>query len=503
MQIGTAEAQQSFVFDGGNHDLSRAVAGDSLGNVFVGGSSRSSKAIEFAVIKHSPQGSFQWLARPQTPSGTFGGAALDVVTDSAGNVYAVGFVHRQVNLLVADVDWVVASFDNRGAQRWVHVLSNVGFDQALKVNLDPAGAIYATGNSGGGWLTIKYSLGGSILWQRTEVGADVNRAVGASLDPQGNLAVLGATSVPSSGGIDDAKVVKYDGAGATLWTRRFTISDVSDDEPADIATDPSGAVYITGTSFTSGFPEGPAVSFLAKYDATGAPSFAITGHGAGGSSVEANGTGVATLGSTTDENGGPGGTFVAKLNFDGSVIWSRTTTALAGLAISPEGNVFTAATAFAPGGGVLQISEFGLAGQLLAEHLQPGGQSVTDVALAPNGDFLVTGNTSNFLSDIITVRVPAGAEPPVLPSAPSNLSLGSGKGRLTLRWRDNSGNESGFRIERSVNGGAFVEIAQVGANNTSFTDTGLIRRTTYTYRLRAFNGAGSSSYSNTASGQPK
>jgi len=41
-----------------------------------------------------------------------------------------------------------------------------------------------------------------------------------------------------------------------------------------------------------------------------------------------------------------------------------------------------------------------------------------------------------------------------------------------------------------------VEIAQVGANATTYPDTGLASNTRYRYRVRAFNGSGNSAYSN-------
>jgi len=72
-----------------------------------------------------------------------------------------------------------------------------------------------------------------------------------------------------------------------------------------------------------------------------------------------------------------------------------------------------------------------------------------------------------------------------------------------MQWAGNSENEPGFRIERAVNGGSFVQVAQVGANVRSFVNTGLNKKNTYSYRVRAFNGGGNSAYSNVASGKPQ
>ena len=64
------------------------------------------------------------------------------------------------------------------------------------------------------------------------------------------------------------------------------------------------------------------------------------------------------------------------------------------------------------------------------------------------------------------------------------------------RVRD--GNEDGFRIERCTNNNCsnFVQIAQVGPNVNTFSNTGLTGNKTYRYRVRAFNVSGNSAYSN-------
>lgn len=95
---------------------------------------------------------------------------------------------------------------------------------------------------------------------------------------------------------------------------------------------------------------------------------------------------------------------------------------------------------------------------------------------------------------------PSGPPPP--PAAPSNLIASAISGtQINLSWTDNSGNESGFRIERCTGSTCtnFVQIAEVTANITSFPNTGLAKNTTYRYRVRSFNGSGNSAYSNIAS----
>ena len=85
---------------------------------------------------------------------------------------------------------------------------------------------------------------------------------------------------------------------------------------------------------------------------------------------------------------------------------------------------------------------------------------------------------------------PAPTPPPVStpPAAPSNLT-----GRfatptsIVLTWQDNSNNELGFQIQRAKSpGGPWSVVGIVGANVTTYTDTGLAHSTTYYYQVGAF-----------------
>ncbi len=83
------------------------------------------------------------------------------------------------------------------------------------------------------------------------------------------------------------------------------------------------------------------------------------------------------------------------------------------------------------------------------------------------------------------------------PAAPSSLSASvQSSTSIKLTWTDNSGNETGFKIERKLSGGSYSQLKTVSANTTSYTDTGLSSSTKYYYKVRAYNDAGDSDYSN-------
>jgi len=90
------------------------------------------------------------------------------------------------------------------------------------------------------------------------------------------------------------------------------------------------------------------------------------------------------------------------------------------------------------------------------------------------------------------VTLAAGA---AAPTAPSNLvaTLQTGP-QIRLTWTDNSTNETNFVIDRNVNGVWTVPYATLGANVTTYTDTGVVASNTYQYRVYATNAIGPSAY---------
>lgn len=83
-----------------------------------------------------------------------------------------------------------------------------------------------------------------------------------------------------------------------------------------------------------------------------------------------------------------------------------------------------------------------------------------------------------------TAKAKTAPAPPESPAASPTSSS-----RITVSWKDNSSDETGFRVERSSNGGqSWTLVTTTGANAESFSDSGLQSSTTYHYRVAACRG---------------
>lgn len=95
-----------------------------------------------------------------------------------------------------------------------------------------------------------------------------------------------------------------------------------------------------------------------------------------------------------------------------------------------------------------------------------------------------------------------GVNPPLAPSTlAGTLQAGPTGPQIRLTWKDNSSNEAGFTLQRSTDGVNFTTSIALPANTVSYNDniTAGAANVTYTYRVVAFNIAGSSLPSNATS----
>ena len=117
--------------------------------------------------------------------------------------------------------------------------------------------------------------------------------------------------------------------------------------------------------------------------------------------------------------------------------------------------------------------------------------SLADVA----GD----GSTGTYSYLYAIDTAPAAAS---VPAAPTGLTATAvGTGRIDLAWTDNATNESGHLVFRCPGARCtrFTRIATLGADTTSYSNTGLTSGSIYRYTVKAYNVAGVSAPSNAAS----
>jgi hypothetical protein len=126
--------------------------------------------------------------------------------------------------------------------------------------------------------------------------------------------------------------------------------------------------------------------------------------------------------------------------------------------------------------------------------------SYSNTALSPATPYTYRVRAYNLSGNSAYSAAASATTLPNAPVAPDGLTAtAASSSQINLSWTDNNSNEDGTRIERSIDGLNFSEIATVGANVTTYSSTGLTAGTPYTYRVRAYNAGGNSPYSGTAS----
>jgi uncharacterized delta-60 repeat protein len=175
-----------------------------------------------------------------------------------------------------------------------------------------------------------------------------------AVDPSGNVYVTGSSYTIGTGG--DYATVKYDRNGNEVWVARYTGPGIYDSASA-IAVDPSGNVYVTGVSgiWTSGVDYA-----TVKYDRDGNEVWVERYNGPGNHFDRARAIAVDPLGNVyvtgySRGSGTSGDYATVKYDRDGNEVWveryngpGNEGDAASAIAVDPSGNVYV--TGFSYGG---------------------------------------------------------------------------------------------------------------------------------------------------------
>ena len=264
-QAGVTE-QWKAGYDGPDHrdDVTRKVAVDAVGNVYVTGTSYSfGTGNDFTTVKYDSNGMELWVRRYTGPldwslSDFSEDQVADLAVDAGGNVYVTGSSYSRSS----GNDYATVKYDTNGNELWVRRYNGPGnnYDNATALVIDTVGNVYVTGNSysnvsGYDYATVKYDPNGNELWVRryTETLPGIARkngdfATALAVDILGNVYVTGYSA---SGSNYDYTTVKYDATGTELWVNHYDGPIHYEDKPIALAVDAAGSVYVTGYSYAS------------------------------------------------------------------------------------------------------------------------------------------------------------------------------------------------------------------------------------------------------------
>ena len=553
LYIDPAVLVYSGYLGGSSNDRALAVAVDSAGNAYLTGWTGS---YDFPVASgpdltfNGPALGTDAFVAKINASGTglvycgFLGGSYDdngtgLAVDSSGNVYVCGFTKSpdfpvvvgpytsyQGNIVQYGEAFITKINATGTALVYSGYLGGSAADLASSVAVDSSGRAYVCGTTESSDFPTKIgpdltynglkdvfvlrvaASGAQLEWSGFLGGTNNDIANAIALDISGNVYLTGYTAstqgnqfpvkngpkLTHSGGLD-AFVAKVSSSGSSLVYCGY-IGGTSDDYGSGLAVDSSGNACVTGVTYSaSGFPvtvgpdlsyNGGADAFVAKVNSAGT-GLVFCGFLGGladdfGIAIAVDASGLIYLAGSTESSNFPvtgslhtyrgnRDAFISVLQAEGqgfyfsSFLGGSDLDEANGVVADGTGNIFVAGFTRSPDFPVL------------------------------NGPYLIPGGGIGYLAEDAFVSRIYVQLPPL---APANLRLVSvTDAEANLAWDDKSSNEDGFKVERKTGAsGTWSQIATVGANVTTFKNSGLTEATNYYYRVKAYNNIGDSPYSN-------
>ncbi len=351
-------------------DDAYGIAVDSSGNPFVVGDSAGTWGTPIAP--HSG-GNDAFVAKL---AGITGAVAWNTFMGGTMNDYGYGIALNSTNVYITGMsssswgspgriftsnpDAFAAKLNiTSGVRVWNTFLGGTGYDVGLSIDADNSGVVYVAGTTTAAWgdperaysansdgWVVRLESNGELTWSTFLGGAGVDRADGIAIDSYGKVYVSGGTCTNNWGvpiiafhGKCAAYVAQINGPdGVLYWNTFLNGSGADDTSSASALAVNSGGVYLAGSSEQSwgtpvraftGAPEG----FVQMLALDGILSWNTFVGGSAddfilGMSVDASGNSYVTgysnqpWGYPKNAYTGKNDAFAAKLNYNGSLLWS-------------------------------------------------------------------------------------------------------------------------------------------------------------------------------------
>ena len=326
--------------------------------------------------------------------------AVDVVVDAAGNVYVTGRSNNGANY-----DFATVKYDSDGTQKWVARYDGGDSDLPIGLRVDALGNVYVAGRRHNGtdfdYFLVKYDASGGEQWGITPFdsgGEDEPAAM--AIDNAGNVYLTGKSC---NGGNCNIVTLKYTTGGALDWSAVYNASD--DDEGVGIGVDISGNVYVAGRSSNGGNTDIVTI----KYNDTGSKLW-VTSYNSGNNDYPAamvvDAAGNSYVAGRISRFPAISDVLVVKYDSSGLRQWSASysnglTNLTVAMAVGATGNVYVTSASGRVGDydyGVVKFNADGSLGWNASYDNGGADDEPVDIAVDNFGRVFVTGSSGSVLA---------------------------------------------------------------------------------------------------------
>lgn len=250
-----------------------------------------------------------------------------VIEVPAGGYLIAGYTSDST---VNDTDAYVVRMTTAGDTLWTKRINRTGNGKDLLykvINTADGGYAfcgYSTSNSAGSddAYFLKMDAIGNVLWSKTWGGTGKDRAQDIVQTADGGFAIAGYTTSPPAA-YYDAFLIRTNGSGDTLWTRRFGTSGF--DDANTVVTHPDGGFVLGGQSTNGG---AGLDMYMVRLNTAGDIIWTKKFGTNGTDNIEhiiRQPDGTYILAGGTDDTGGLGGNdgYLVKTDTGGTVLWSK------------------------------------------------------------------------------------------------------------------------------------------------------------------------------------
>ncbi len=205
---------------------------------------------EVLVAKYDFNGNLLWSTQYNSAFNESERSA-DMVVDATGNIYITGRTDIDP-VSTSNNEILIQKYSTAGAVLWTNVVAgNVEDDRGKFIRLSGSNILVVARKHNGTnqdiWLRMLNANGQTVWTTSYDSGFD-DDVTDVEIDASNNIYVTGFFNANGDLLNQDVVTVKYDSAGALVWSNIFSGGAQGIDEPSALVADGDGVVYVCGIS---------------------------------------------------------------------------------------------------------------------------------------------------------------------------------------------------------------------------------------------------------------